>query len=150
SLLAFAFAATLACATQSADAKVLVTIDKSTQEMTVAVDGVTRWQWPVSTGARGYATPNGTFTAFRMEAEHFSKEFDDAQRPLSLSVTQRGHALQVFSVARRMGSPVSRGCVRLTPANATKLYALVEQQGVTNTTVVVTGSEAAAVARRAP
>src|SRR5262245_33021714 len=147
-VLAFAVTALLACATQSADAKVLITIDKSTQEMTVEVDGVTRWQWPVSTGARGYATPNGSFTAFRMEAEHYSKEFDDAPMPHSIFFTQRGHAIHGYYDTRRIGSPVSHGCVRLTPANATKLYALVEQQGVTNTTVVVTGSEAAAVARR--
>jgi hypothetical protein len=38
--------------------------------------------------------------------------------------------------------------VRLDPANATKLYALVAQEGVLNTTVVITGSASAAVARR--
>jgi hypothetical protein len=38
-------------------ADVLITIDKSAQRMTVAVDGAMRWRWRVSTGARGYDTP---------------------------------------------------------------------------------------------
>src|SRR5687768_12637433 len=46
---------------EAADAKVLITIDKSTQRMTVSVDGATRWTWPVSTGRRGHATPAGSF-----------------------------------------------------------------------------------------
>jgi hypothetical protein len=149
-LLAIAVTAVLACATQAADAKVLITIDKSTQEMTVEVDGVTRWQWPVSTGARGYATPSGSFTAFRMEAEHYSKEFDDAPMPHSIFFTRRGHAIHGYYDTRRIGTAASHCCVRLHPANATKLYALVEQEGVTNATVVITGGEPAAVARPAP
>jgi lipoprotein-anchoring transpeptidase ErfK/SrfK len=36
---------------------------------------------------------------------------------------------------------VSHGCVRLHPANAAKLYALVERMGVTNATVVVTSGK---------
>src|SRR5439155_18232087 len=52
---------------------------------------------------------------------------------------------------KRLGTPASHGCVRLLPANAEKLYALVEKEGVLNTTVVLTGvtpSNAPAVARR--
>jgi hypothetical protein len=52
-----------------AAASVVITIDKSVQRMTVTVDGATRWTWPVSTGARRYDTPNGNYTAFRMEKE---------------------------------------------------------------------------------
>ena len=42
---------------------ILITIDKSTQKMTVLVDGVQKYDWPVSTGKRGYSTPSGTYTA---------------------------------------------------------------------------------------
>jgi len=49
---------------------------------------------------------------------------------------------------RNLGMPVSHGCVRLDPANATKLYQLVEAQGVLNTTVVVSGDASVAIARR--
>ena len=34
----------------SAEAKVAITVDKDSQQMTVAVDGVERYRWPVSTG----------------------------------------------------------------------------------------------------
>jgi hypothetical protein len=147
---AFLVAATLAATTSAADARVLITVDKSTQQMTVEVDGATRWHWPVSTGRRGYATPSGTFTAFRMEEEHFSREFDDAPMPHSIFFTRRGHAIHGSFETRRLGTAASAGCVRLHPANAAKLYALVAQRGVATATVVVTGGAPAAVARPAP
>ena len=34
----------------AAQAKVAITVDKDNQRMTVAVDGVERYHWPVSTG----------------------------------------------------------------------------------------------------
>jgi hypothetical protein len=134
-----------------ADAAVLVTIDKSAQLMTVERDGRPLHQWPVSTGKAGYDTPNGKFKAFRMERDHFSKEWDDAPMPFSIFFTQKGHAIHGSYDTKRLGSPASHGCVRLAPANAEKLFALVEQEGVLNTTVVLTGvapSGAPAVARR--
>jgi len=134
-----------------ADANVLIQIDKSTQQMTVSVDGALRWQWPVSTGRPGRDTPSGTFHAFRMEADHFSKEFDDAPMPHSIFFTKIGHAVHGYLDTRNIGMPASHGCVRLDPANATMLYALVEQQGVLNTTVVISGDARIALARgRAP
>jgi hypothetical protein len=145
-------AALVACALFAlpAQAAVLVTIDKSSQQMTVAVDGRPIHQWPVSTGRAGYDTPNGKFKAFRMERDHFSKEFDDAPMPFSVFFTEKGHAIH-GSYDKRIGQPASHGCVRLSPANAATLFALVEQEGVLNTTVVLTGtipSAAPAVARR--
>ena len=134
----FFAAVTLLAALPPAMADVVITIDKSAQRMTVAVDGATRWRWPVSTGARGYDTPNGSYTAFRMEKDYSSKEWDDAPMPNSIFFTQRGHAIH-GSYDRRLGRPVSHGCVRLNPGNAAKLFSLVERTGVTNTKVVVTG-----------
>ena len=134
-------------------AAVLVTIDKSAQQMTVSVDGRPLHQWPVSTGKAGYDTPNGKFKAFRMERDHFSKEWDEAPMPFSIFFTQKGHAIHGSLDTKRLGSPASHGCVRLLPANAEKLFALVQQEGVLNTTVVLAGvapSGAPAVARRAP
>src|SRR5215469_12255214 len=122
---AASFAATITLAGQ-AQANILITVDKSTQQMSVVVDGVPRWQWRVSTGAPGYDTPSGTFRAFRMEADHFSKEFDDAPMPHSIFFTKLGHALHGYLNTRNLGAPVSHGCVRLDPENAAKLYALVQ------------------------
>lgn len=135
-----------------AAADVLVTVDKSTQKMTVEVDGRVRYQWPVSTGQRGYDTPSGSFKAFRMEADHFSKEWDDAPMPHSIFFTYEGHAIH-GSYAKTIGQPASHGCVRLAPENAATLFALVKEQGVLKTKVVLTGETPAgggapAVAKR--
>jgi hypothetical protein len=128
-------------------ANVAITINKDSQTMTVAVDGVTKYRWPVSTGIPLRETPNGRFKAFRMEAEHFSREFDDAPMPHSIFFTKIGHAIHGTMSEGRLGTPASHGCVRLSRANASTLYALVEQQGVLNTTVTLTGSAAVALAR---
>jgi hypothetical protein len=137
-LLAPAFAAALLGFASPATAAVLVTVDKSTQHMTVEVDGQPRYDWPVSTGAPGYDTPSGSFKAFRMEADHFSKEWDDAPMPHSIFFTTEGHAIH-GSYAKTIGQPASHGCVRLAPQNAATLFKLVKEQGVLNTRVVLTG-----------
>lgn len=149
-----AFALVAALFATEADAKVVIAIDKSAQRMTVTVDGATRWTWPVSTGRRGHATPAGSFQAFRMEKDHFSKEWDDAPMPHSIFFTKRGHAIHGSYETKRLGTPASAGCVRLHPDNAAQLFALVQERGVLNATVVITGEEprvsAPAVARQSP
>src|SRR5665213_472619 len=134
-------------ASDAAQAKIAITVDKDAQMMTVAVDGVERYHWPVSTGNPSHETPNGTFRTFRMEADHFSKEFDDAPMPHSIFFTKVGHAIHGAESESRLGTPVSHGCVRLSRENATTLYAMVEKDGVLNTTVTLTGSSQVALAR---
>ena len=142
-----AFAGLLLFATGAAQAKIAITVDKSAQLMTVAVDGVERYQWPVSTGNPSHETPNGTFRTFRMEEDHYSKEFDDAPMPHSIFFTKIGHAIHGTESENRLGTPVSHGCVRLSRSNATTLYALVEKEGVLNATVTLTGPSQIALAR---
>jgi len=131
--------AVISGAGSAAAASVQISINKASQRMTVIVDGVQRYVWLVSTGGRGYATPSGTYTPFRMEPDHFSKEWDDAPMPHSIFFTQVGHAIHGSPHTRRLGSPVSHGCVRLAPSNAATLYALVQRAGMRNTRVIVTG-----------
>ncbi len=123
----------------AAHADVLIRIDKSAQIMTVTVDGAQRYAWPVSTGAPGYDTPSGDFKPFRMEAEHFSREWDDAPMPHSIFFTQQGHAIHGSSHIKAIGTPPRAHCVRLEPRNASILFALVKQQQMANTRVVLTG-----------
>ncbi|MBI5322319.1 L,D-transpeptidase [Bradyrhizobium sp.] len=130
-----------------AEAKVAITVDKDNQQMTVAVDGVDRYRWPVSTGLPSWETPNGSFRTFRMEADHYSKEFDDAPMPHSIFFTKIGHAIHGTDAAGKLGSPASHGCVRLSRAHAATLYALVQEHGVLTTTVTLTGSSQVALAR---
>jgi lipoprotein-anchoring transpeptidase ErfK/SrfK len=123
----------------TASAGVVININKTTQQMTVAVDGVKRYTWKVSTGKFGYWTPSGTFKPFRMEPDHFSEEWDDAPMPHSIFFTAEGHAIHGSPYTRRLGSAVSHGCVRLAPGNARTLYSLVARKGMANTRIIVSG-----------
>lgn len=132
----------------AAQANILITIDKSTQQMSVSVNGTKRYTWPVSTGRAGYATPSGNYTPFRMEAEHYSKEWDDAPMPHSIFFTSKGHAIHGSYETKRLGSAASHGCVRLAPKNAAMLFALVKQEGMGSTKVVLSGQAPPMIARR--
>jgi hypothetical protein len=137
---------TLSAAGAPARADLLVSVDKSAQRMTVSRDGQILYNWPVSTGKIGYATPSGKFQAFRMERDHYSKEWDDAPMPYSIFFTKVGHAIH-GTYSKNIGMPVSHGCVRLSVAHAGQLYSLVQQEGVLKTKVVLTGSEQIALKR---
>src|SRR3982075_175743 len=130
----------------AANANVSITVDKNAQIMTVAVNGVERYHWPVSTGIPSYETPNGSFRTFRMEEDHYSKEFDDPRMPHSTFFTKIGHAIHGTDSESRLGTPASHGCVRLSRANASTLYELVQREGVLKTTVTLTGSSQIALA----
>jgi hypothetical protein len=150
SLLAAALA--LPCAS-AAFATIDITIDKNSQQMSVAVDGAQRYTWPVSTGRPGYDTPNGTFKVNRMDADHLSQEWDNAPMPHTMFFDLRGHAIHGFFDVKHLGLAVSHGCVRLAPANATVLFDLVKVEGMANTSVTITGQTPAgsgpAMARQA-
>ena len=124
---------------QAAHANVMIIIDKSAQTMTVTVTGEDRYTWPVSTGRDGYDTPSGDFQPFRMEKDHYSREWDDAPMPNSIFFTKEGHAIHGSYEVRNLGRPASHGCVRLAPQNAATLYALVKDEGVFNTRVRLNG-----------
>src|ERR1700756_2630148 len=142
-----ALAGLILFAGHAAQAKVDILVDKNNQMMTVSVDGVAKYHWPVSTGIPSRETPAGTFRAFRTEEDHFSKEFDDAPMPHSIFFTKIGHAIHGTDSVSRLGSPASHGCVRLSRANAATLYGLVQREGVLKTTVTLTGSSQIALAR---
>jgi len=136
-----------------AAAKILIEIDKSAQRMIVSQDGAQLYVWPVSTGQRGYDTPGGEFTPFRMEKDHTSREWDDAPMPHSIFFTKRGHAIHGTEHTRNIGRPASHGCVRLEPENARVLFGLVRQEGMANVRVVLfgpTGPGGPAMVRRGP
>ena len=72
---------------------ILINIDKSTQQMTVFVDGVQKYDWPVSTGKRGYSTPSGSFTVMSMNEIWYSREWDNAPMPHAIFFMKDGHAI---------------------------------------------------------
>ena len=139
SQLSFAsFAAALVLASPPR-ADLVITVDKSAQEMTIADDGTVLYTWPVSTGMVDYDTPMGEFKPFRMERDHFSREWDDAPMPYSIFFTQDGHAIHGSYDVKHLGRPASHGCVRLSHPHAVTLFRLVQQEGMSNTRVVLIG-----------
>ena len=118
---------------------ILINIDKASQRMTVSVDGTERYDWPVSTGQRGYSTPSGAYTANSMNEIWYSKQWDNAPMPHAIFFTKKGHAIHGTNEVKRLGKPASHGCVRLSPQNAATLYALVAETGLENTQVVLAG-----------
>ena len=132
-------AQTSARAANPATQAVLINIDKATQHMTVFVDGVQKYDWPVSTGKRGYSTPSGNFTTTSMNEIWYSKEWDNAPMPHAIFFMKDGHAIHGSYEVKRLGKPASHGCVRISPQNATVLYDLVKQTGLENTQVVLSG-----------
>jgi len=128
----FSLGASAACA------NVLISVDKSTQQMTVYVDGAPRHHFVVSTGRAGYGTPSGTYRPQRLERTSFSREYYNSPMPHSIFF-HGGYAIHGSYEISRLGGPASHGCIRLHPQNAATLFAVVKQQGADATTIVVSG-----------
>jgi len=124
----------LACAPVRAD--VVVQIDKSSQRMTVSVDGAPRYTWPVSTGGGGYGTPSGTFRPQSMQRMHFSRKYYNSPMPHSIFFYY-GFAIHGTNDIARLGGPASHGCVRLHPSHAAALYGLVQRSGPSSTRIEI-------------
>ena len=137
-----AAAALLGLNAPAAHASVLISVDKSTQQMSVSVDCAPRYRWVVSTGRAGYGTPSGTYRPQRLERTWFSKEYYNSPMPHSIFF-HGGYAIHGSYEIRRLGGPASHGCIRLHPANAATLFALVRQRGMSDTTIVVSGGHRA-------
>lgn len=136
----------LAAFSSSAFAELRIDVDKSSQRMSVTVDGQPRYTWPVSTGISSYDTPSGSYKPFRMEATHFSREWDNAPMPHAVFFTKIGHAIHGTNQVRNLGRAASHGCVRLSPGNAATLFSLIKAQGMANTRITVDGAVSTAVA----
>ena len=119
-----------------AHADVAVHIDKSSQRMSVSVDGAPRYSWPVSTGRSGYGTPSGVFHPQMMARRWYSKRYYNSPMPHSIFFYY-GFAIHGTNDLGRLGGPASHGCVRLHPSHAATLYALVERNGRGSTRIVI-------------
>lgn len=118
-----------------AAADILVNISKSSQKMSVLVDGTARYTWLVSTGGARYTTPSGVYKPQWLAKKWRSKKYGNAPMPNSIFFHD-GYAIHGTTEIARLGKIASHGCVRLHPDNAAKLYELVEKQ-MANTRVVV-------------
>lgn len=121
----------------AAQAAVVARIDLSSQRMTVSVNGITSYSWPVSTARRGYVTPTGTYRPQRMYRSYFSKKYYNSPMPYSVFF-RGGYAIHGSYATGSLGSPASHGCIRLAPSNAATLYSLIQSHGAGNTLIVIT------------
>jgi hypothetical protein len=125
----------------TARAELEVVINKSTQQMSVVIDGSVRYVWRISTGRDVYSTPNGSFVPERLERTWFSKSYYNSPMPYAIFF-HNGYAIHGSYAIDQLGGPASHGCVRLHPDHAAILFELVQQAGPENTRIVVTGASA--------
>ncbi len=125
-----------AFAAGEAKADVLAQISVSAQRMTVYVDGVPRYSWPVSTARVPYATPSGSFQPIRLERSWRSRVYNNAPMPYAIFFYY-GYAVHGTNETRALGRPASHGCVRLPTAAARELFNLVRAHGLGNSRIVV-------------
>ena len=123
-------------AVEPSRAAILVEIEKSTQTMYVTVNGVTRHQWPVSTGRGRFGTPNGVFRPLRLERRWFSRRYYNSPMPYAVFF-HKGYAIHGTTELSRLGGPASHGCVRLHPRNAATLFSLVQGFGPGQTRIAI-------------
>ena len=144
-----AFSTIVLCAVAmagDAQAKLDLYIDKSTQQMSVIRNGALLYAWPVSTGLDRFSTPSGIYTPERLEPIWYSKAYN-APMPHAIFF-HHGYAIHGSYDITQLGGPASHGCIRLHPEEAALLFAMVEQEGPGNTTIVIGGGPTAAVPPR--
>ncbi len=120
----FVLTLSLGASVEKADAGVRVHIDKSSQVMRVYVGGYLRHTWRVSTGRRGYNTPNGSYSPKRLARRHYSSKYHGSPMPYSIFF-RGGYAIHGSYQTKYLGRRASHGCVRLHPSNAARLFSLV-------------------------
>jgi lipoprotein-anchoring transpeptidase ErfK/SrfK len=136
---AFAAGAIVLAATgsdASAAARMVARISISDQTMQITIDGRKAHEWKVSTAARGYVTPTGSFKPTRMHEMWYSRKYDMAPMPHSVFF-HGGYAVHATDAIKRLGRPASHGCIRLHPNDASDFYRLVETVGPANTSIVI-------------
>lgn len=139
-------AAVVASAAERARAaEIVVSINKSTQTMSVLVDGVATHEWIVSTGVGG-GPHSGTYRPGRMERKWASRKYNMAPMPYSIFF-DGNYAIHGTVKISQLGRRASKGCVRLHPANAAVLFDLVGRNKASTAIVI---ADASHVLARAP
>ena len=109
-------------------AHVEINVDLGSQTMTVRSGSGETYVWPISSGKAGHATPNGVFRPRAMYAMVHSAKYNNAPMPHSIFFYGQ-YAIHGTNAVGALGHPASHGCVRISPANAAMLFAMVQKQG---------------------
>jgi lipoprotein-anchoring transpeptidase ErfK/SrfK len=112
-----------------------ISIDLSSQSMSIYSNGSHHGSYKVSTGKPGYSTPRGSWRVQRMARVHWSRQY---KAPLPHAIFfVGGVAIHATKGIHKLGTRASHGCVRLAPADAARVYSLVSRHGMRNTLVTV-------------
>jgi len=111
-----------------ASAVVRIDVDLSTQTMHVAAGGGEQFEWPISSGRPGHATPRGTFRPQAMYLMVHSAKYGNAPMPHSIFFYGQ-YAIHGTTAVGALGHVASHGCIRIAPENAARLFALVSREG---------------------
>ena len=109
-------------------AHVEINIDLASQTMTVHSGSGETFVWPISSGKAGHATPNGVFRPRALYVMVHSAKYGNAPMPHSIFFYGQ-YAIHGTTAVGNLGRPASHGCVRISPANAATLFAMVQRQG---------------------
>ena len=124
-----------------AAASVTVRVDISRQVMSVHASSGEVYNWRISTGRIGYATPSGVYQPQRLERFWRSRKYGMAPMPYAVFF-RGGYAIHGTSEVGRLGRPASHGCIRLSPGNAATLFGLVQRHSMGGTRIIVSGRHA--------
>lgn len=122
----------------AAHAGVDVRVNIIAQRMTVTTSDGEVYDWKISSGRKGFRSPNGVYRPTRLEKNWYSRKYGGAM-PHSVFF-RGGYAIHGTTAVGALGRPASHGCIRLHPANAAKLFALVKKYGSSQTRIALNGA----------
>lgn len=122
----------------AAHAGVSVNVDIVAQRMTVTTTDGEVYDWKISSGRKGFRSPNGVYRPTRLEKNWYSRKYGGAM-PHAVFF-RGGYAIHGTGAVGALGRPASHGCIRLHPANAAKLFALVKKHGAGATRIALDGA----------
>jgi hypothetical protein len=135
-ILAVLFLSVLGAA--QAQAGVDVRVDIAAQRMKVSTSDGEVHDWKMSSGRSGFRSPNGVYRPTRLERSWYSRKYGGAM-PYAVFF-RGGYAIHGTTAVGALGRPASHGCIRLHPANAAKLFALVKKYGAGQTRIALNGA----------
>ena len=122
----------------AAHAGVDVRVDIVAQRMSVTTTDGEVYDWKISSGRKGFRSPNGVYRPTRLEKNWYSRKYGGAM-PHAVFF-RGGYAIHGTTAVGALGRPASHGCIRLHPANAAKLFALVKKHGAGTTRIALNGA----------
>jgi len=111
-----------------AAAQVRIEVDLGAQMMRVSAAGGASYEWPISSGSLGRATPRGDFRPYALYPMIYSWKYGNEPMPHSIFFHGQ-YAIHGTLETDRLGQPASHGCIRLAPRDAATLYQLVSREG---------------------